>query len=115
MNISVLDFGAWGDGAHDDYTAFQAALDAGADTIIIPQGIYLISQTLKIGSNTTIIADRGAKMIMKSISRRKRNDFLLSNKDVVNGNQNITITGGLWAGNNTSPENAKADIFDKEG
>ena len=115
MEISVVEFGAWGDGAHDDYTAFQAALDAGADTIIIPQGIYLISQTLKIGSNTTIIADRGAKMIMKSISRRKRNDFLLSNKDVVNGNQNITITGGIWDGNNTSPENAKADIFDKEG
>ena len=115
MNISVWDFGAFGDGVHDDYAAFQAALDAGAQAVTIPQGIYLISQTLKIGSNTTIIADRGAKMIMKSISRRKRNDFLLSNKDVVNGNQNITITGGIWDGNNTSPENAKADIFDKEG
>lgn len=115
MEISVVEFGAWGDGAHDDYTAFQAALDAGADTVTIPQGIYWISQTLKIGSNTTIIAARGAKMVMKSLSRRKRNDFLLSNKDTVNGNQNIKITGGIWDGNNTSPENAKADIFDKEG
>ena len=115
MEISVVEFGAWGDGAHDDYTAFQAALDAGADTVTIPQGIYWISQTLKIGSNTTIIAARGAKMVMKSLSRRKRNDFLLSNKDTVTGNQNIKITGGIWDGNNTSPENAKADIFDKEG
>ena len=115
MEISVVEFGAWGDGAHDDYTAFQAALDAGADTVTIPQGIYWISQTLKIGSNTTIIAARGAKMVMKSLSRRKRNDFLLSNKDTVNGNQNIKITGGIWDGNNTSQENAKADIFDKEG
>ena len=76
MEISVVEFGAWGDGAHDDYTAFQAALDAGADTVTIPQGIYWISQTLKIGSNTTIIAARGAKMVMKSLSRRKRNDFV---------------------------------------
>ena len=115
MKISVLEFGAWGDGAHDDYAAFQAALDTGANTITIPQGIYWISQTLKVGSNTTIIADRGAKMVMKSISRRKRNDFLLCNKDTVNGNQNIKIAGGIWDGNNTAPENAKADIFDQEG
>ena len=115
MERSVLAFGAFGDGFHDDYAAFQAALDAGAGTVIVPQGIYLISQTLKIGSNTAIMADRGAKIVMKSLSRRKRNDFLLSNKDTVSGNQNIRISGGIWDGNNTAPENAKADIFDKEG
>lgn len=115
MTISVLEFGAFGDGFHDDYAAFQAALDAGADTVTIPQGLYCISQTLKVGSDTAIIADRGAKMVMKSISRRKRNEFLLSNKDTVNGNKNIKITGGIWDGNNTSPENAKAELFDKEG
>ena len=115
MKKSVLDFGAFGDGVHDDYIAFQTALDSGARIITVPQGIYLISQTLKVQSNTDIIADRNAKIIMKSVSRRKRNEFLLSNSDTVNGNTNIKITGGIWDGNNTAPENAKPDLFDKEG
>ena len=72
MKKSVLDYGAFGDGVHDDYIAFQTALDSGASIITIPQGIYLISQTLKVQSNTHIAADRNAKIIMKSVSRRKR-------------------------------------------
>lgn len=115
MEKSVLEFGALGDGIHDDYAAFQAALDSGLSTIVIPQGIYLISKTLKVHSNTTIVADKNAKMVMKSLSRRKRNEFLLSNSDTVNGNQNIKITGGIWDGNNTATENSKPDLFYKSG
>lgn len=115
MEKSVLEFGAKGDGIRDDYHAFQEALNSGANVVTIPQGIYWISQTLKINSNTHIIADRCAKIVMKSVSRRKRNEFLLSNSDTVNGNKNIKITGGIWDGNNTAPENAKPDLFDKEG
>ncbi len=115
MEISVLDFGAKGDGLHDDFAALQAALDAGASVVVIPQGVYLISQTLHVGSGTHIAADRSAKIVMKSTARRKRNEFLLSNKDTVNGNQDIRITGGIWDGNNTAPENAKPDLFDKDG
>lgn len=115
MEISVLEFGAYGDGCHDDYEAFQNALNSGARTITIPQGIYHISQTLKVSSNTSIVADRSAKIVMKSIARRKRNEFLLSNSDTANGNINISISGGIWDGNNTAPENRKPDLFDKEG
>lgn len=112
---NVIDYGAFGDGIHDDYFAFQAALDSGVDEIIISQGVYCISETLKIGSDTTIIADKTAKIVMKSNTRRKRNDFLLSNSDVENGNSNIKIIGGIWDGNNMAAENAKPDLFDKEG
>ena len=38
-----------------------------------------------------------------------------TNADTLNGNVNIKITGGIWDGNNTAPENAKPDLFDKEG
>ena len=75
MKRSVLEFGAFGDGIHDDYGAFQAALDCGADTVIIPEGIYAISQTLKVSSGTHISAAKNAKIVMKSVTRRKRNDF----------------------------------------
>jgi len=112
---SVLSFGAVGDGMHDDYASIQAALDSGADEIIIPQGVYCVSKTLKVHSNTTVSADRSAKIVMKSIERRNRNEFLLSNADPINGNQNIRISGGIWDGANDLPENAKPDLFDKSG
>ena len=112
---NVLEYGAVGDGIHDDYPAIQAVLDCGADEVIIPHGVYCISQTLLVKSNTSIIADKTAKIVMKSTARRKRNEFLLSNSDVEKGNNNIKIIGGIWDGNNMAPENAKPDLFDKEG
>ena len=115
MEKSILEFGAFGDGIHDDYGAFQAALDSGADTVTVPQGIFLISQTLKVGSDTAIVADRNARIVMKSLRRRCRGEFLLSNSDSEKGNSGIKIVGGIWDGNNAAPENAKPDLFDKQG
>ena len=109
--VSVAEFSAYGDGMHDDYSAFQKAFDCGADEILIPHGIYCISDTLKIRSNTTVNADLGAKIVMKSATKRKRGDFLLSNADTDTGNKNICIRGGIWDGDNQVPENAKPGIY----
>lgn len=113
--VSVRDFGARGDNLHDDRAAFQMALDSGAEEVVIPQGIYCISDTLKVHSNTHIRAELGAKIVMKSASRRHQDDFLLTNADVQSGNVNIAITGGIWDGNNRMPENEKPDIFEENG
>lgn len=113
--VSVKHFGAFGDGVHDDYAAVQKALDSGAGTVIIPAGVYNVSKTLKIHSNTVVEADFSAKIIMKSSERRRRGEFLLTNSDIENGNSVIEINGGVWDGNKTAEENAKADIFDKNG
>lgn len=115
MTNSVKDYGAYGDGMHDDYAAFQAALDLRTGTVTVPPGIYLISQTLKVHSNTCIVADRNAKIVMKSNARKERGDFLLCNSDTQNGNGNISISGGIWDGNNTAPEHQKPDLFDQNG
>lgn len=59
---NVKDFGAVGDGAHDDSEAFQKALDATAHTrrdfsdrplkrIVIPRGRYRITRTLKLNAS----------------------------------------------------------------
>ena len=113
--LSIKSYGAKGDGTADDFAAIQSALDSGEKEIYIPMGIYCVSGTLLVHSDTHIVADNGGKIVMKSKERRKRNEFLLSNADVVNGNKNISIAGGIWDGNNTQPENAKPDLFDKEG
>ena len=55
--VSVLSFGAKGDGTTDDAAAIQAALDAAAairGTLVIPPGTYRVRSTLSVGSNTTL-------------------------------------------------------------
>jgi len=44
-SVSVLDFGAVGDGIADDTVEIQAAMDA-SNSVFFPRGIYLISSTL---------------------------------------------------------------------
>ena len=60
--VSVMDFGAVGDGIADDTAAFQAAVDA-AQTIYVPAGTFKIS-TVTISNNTTLIGvDKGSTFI----------------------------------------------------
>lgn len=65
-------------------------------TIRIPAGQYYLNRELRIYSNTTIIADAGAKLL-----KNHERGALLAN-DLSNDNggytttQNITINGGVW-------------------
>ena len=113
--ISVRDTGAIGDGITDDTEALQRALDSGAATVEIPFGAYKVTKTLLLPSNTAIVADPCARITLRPEHRLHRDEFLLSNSDVVGGNINLSITGGVWDGNNRAPECEKPDIFDKEG
>ncbi|HJP59260.1 MAG TPA: right-handed parallel beta-helix repeat-containing protein [Gemmatimonadaceae bacterium] len=72
--ISVKDFGARGDGINDDTRAFRRALERAnnsGSTVIVPNGRYVISDTLKIGSGvrfegegtTAVISYRGINPI----------------------------------------------------
>lgn len=54
--ISVLDYGAIGDGVTDDTTAIQSALTAGAGEIVwFPAGTYKISATLEASDGTKML------------------------------------------------------------
>jgi len=55
--VSVLDFGAKGDGKTDDTVAFQAALDKAGETgevVSIPAGQYRLNGTLSISEGVTL-------------------------------------------------------------
>ena len=113
--VSVLDFGACGDGFHDDYKEIQAALHSGATEVRIPIGTYNISETLTVPSNVKVVADRCAHLLLRGSKRKQRGDFLLSNADTVGGNENIEIIGGIWDGCCMDPENDKPELFDING
>lgn len=101
--VNVKDFGAKGNAWTDDADAFQAALDSGANEIIIPIGNYKIGHTLYIDSNTKISAHPNAVIRLANHACKKRGDFLITNRnhnDNEHRNENITIKGGTWDGNN---------------
>lgn len=114
--VSVEGFGAKGDGLKNDAPAIQQALDCGADTVIIPQGIYMIGTTLLVGSNTTIKAEPQTIIRLANGAGNHVDVFLLTNKNPGNGNSHITVEGGIWDGNNEYNYRGKdGDMFGYTG
>ncbi len=98
--VSVTAFGARGDGRADDAPAIQKALDSGGPVVVIPPGVYRIAATLRLRSNTTVLAHPEAVIRLAGGAGRRRDDFLLANSDPVAGNRHIVVRGGVWDGNN---------------
>jgi hypothetical protein len=97
---SVKAFGAVGNGRNNDHPAIQAALDSDTPLITIPYGIYKISETLQISSNTRLLVHPRARLFFADGAGVDENSFLLTNKNHEAGDQNIHIEGGIWDGNN---------------
>ncbi len=112
FNVKYL--GAVGDGICDDAPAIQSALDKAENggKVYIPAGNYRIGRTLYIGDGTTVYAEPDARLFVCEKSPKKRGDFLLSNREPVGGNRDITLIGGTWDGNFDGKNNTKpADLF----
>lgn len=88
----------FGDGAHDDTAAIQARLDAGGACVYLPppRREYLISSTLRIGSNQELRLDRFSR-----IRLAKGSDCpMLENRNPESGDRSIAVIGGIWDMNN---------------
>ena len=110
--INVKAYGAAGDGITDDSRAINKALEKGGE-IYIPAGEYLLGENLVIGSHTHITADKAAHLFRKAHTQITRKDYLLTNADPVNGNEDIALSGGVWDGN-CYPEDRGNDLFAPE-
>lgn len=74
--VSVMDFGAKGDGVTDDTAAFEAAfaaLPAGGGTVFVPVGNYLIKTHISVPSNVTL---EGVWSIPTAFSQMKGSTLL---------------------------------------
>ena len=111
--IDAREFGALGNGIQNESPFLQKALEAAVNGILtIPDGTYRIVETLKIPSNVEIRASGSARLFHCGSAPKKRGDFLISNRNVDTGNENISINGGVWEGNFDGVNNTKnPDLF----
>lgn len=98
------------DGERDAAPVLQQALDRRGE-IAIPAGNYLLGATLRVRSDTSIVAAPGSTFrLADGVGRHCRN-FMITNANPGNGNVNISLRGGLWdanaAGNPRGPDAGK--------
>jgi len=84
----------FGDGVHDDYPAIQEMLDSDSCEIRLPmpQKQYTLSHTLRIHSGQALVLPRYAVIRMTDAA----NCPMLT----ADGEENITLQGGIWDYNN---------------
>ena len=98
------------DGASDQYDTIQQALDGGNVLLVIPAGFYPVSRSIKVYSDTKIVADQHAVIFRIGGTAVDIDDCLLSNAHEFtdgDGDENIEIEGGTWNLNNA--ENRRGD------
>jgi len=89
----------------------QQELDRRGD-IHIPAGTYLLGETLRVHSDTSIVADPDATFrLADGVGKHCRN-FMITNANPGNGNSNISLQGGVWDANNVgNPRGTDYDPF----
>jgi hypothetical protein len=91
--------GSRGEGCNNE-GRIQSALDSGNPLVYVPYGVYRINKGLLVSSNTRLVVHPEARIILAEGAGRQATDFLLSNRNPGTGDTNISISGGIWDGNN---------------
>jgi len=96
--VNVQQYGAVGDGVTDDTAAIQAAVTASAGrTVFVPAGTYLISQTIVLLSDVTLIGDGVGSVIRLA---NGSNVHMFQNSNYSSGsNENIVFDRLVIDGN----------------
>lgn len=97
----------------DTSAALRRAFSAGARELFVPPGRYLLRETIRVPSGTSLRVHPKAHLILADGAAREPGDYLLTNADPGNGNRDIVIEGGVWDGNNRG--NPRPDGLFAEG
>ncbi len=98
-------------GESDASAGIQQALDAGVPLVYIPYGTYRIDKGLLLSSNTRLMVHPEARLFLGDGVGRRATDFLLSNRNPDKGDENISVSGGIWDGNNrNNPRGQEGDM-----
>ena len=103
----------YGDGIHDDYQAIQALLDSRVCEVVLPapKKHYLISKTLKIHGNQTLVLPKFATIRLTDGADCE----MIENADFSVLSENIRIDGGIWDMNHSNQSPNPFHFEDKYG
>ena len=97
---NILDYGLIADGKTDFSLVISKALNE-YKNVYFPSGNYLISKPIQMPSNSKIKAEKTA--VIKAGDNAFNYDCcygMITNENLIEGNENIEIDGGVWDGNN---------------
>ena len=110
---SVLDWGAVGDGATDNTTALQKAINTCAGrgvALRVPTGTYLATN-LSLPSNTHLYGDGPTSIIRQGKEKATTNAPFINNSDAANGNSDIGLRDLKFDGNSQNQTATRVDIL----
>ena len=90
--VSVLDYGAKGDGKTDCTAAFKRALSSGYRQVIIPPGKYIV-RGIELPSHTELIGSGTNQTYLILHNDAPKKTRLITNKQHLKGNHHIRIEG----------------------
>ncbi|MDW7655829.1 MAG: glycosyl hydrolase family 28-related protein [Bacillota bacterium] len=90
--VSVMDFGAFGDGMADDAQAIQRAINSGARHVTIPPGIYNISDPIRPKPNQCLEIS-GTIRISDAVIQNLQQDVQPGDSKVVVANGSAYVVG----------------------
>ncbi len=88
--VSVIQFGARGDGKTDSTAAFRKAFGNGSRKIFVPEGIYIV-KGLKLPSWTQLVGAGKGRTVIRLHNNAPKRRTLLANKNPISGNRNISV------------------------
>jgi polygalacturonase len=96
VTLNVRDFGAFGDGKHDDTAAIQCAIMAGRkrSRVLVPRGVFCVS-SIFLKSHLHLYLEKGA--VIKGIPDRERCPILPGTIPTTDGLDEKNF--GTWEGN----------------
>ncbi|HET6747595.1 MAG TPA: glycoside hydrolase family 55 protein [Candidatus Saccharimonadales bacterium] len=89
--LNVKDFGALGNGVHDDTSAIQAALNnlpAAGGTVFVPAGTYVISSPIQLGEGARLMG-AGAGTVLRVAASASGIDVI----KIGNGGATVSFAG----------------------
>ena len=95
--LNVRDYGAVGNGVHDDTAAIQAAINAlpaDGGTVLVPPGTYMIDTTRKVNLRSSMLLMMDPDAILKAKPASVARHYIL----YVNGKTDVEIAGGQLLG-----------------
>lgn len=94
---NVRNYGAYGDGLHDDTAAIQAAINSlpsTGGTVYIPAGTYLVDTTRRINLRSLMLLSLASGAVLKAKTSSVRRAYILNLSNV----RDVEIAGGQLVG-----------------